>query len=595
MENVEYLRGGASLKNENITFADGVYQMIEKATKIEVISVDSLYGFVFAITCNNKETMPFNITAQSRTKMGNIVLKITLLNTVESKLQYNGKPKRYQTVNGFNVEAYDMTKAYMLGKPYLYDKERLSISPDLLNHTILTGTYLDILINKMLMTIPRTENTDVEKILKWILKHSNNNGVGVMFMEYADPNSFQLFSTMLKEKVENPQTQEIIGNSTIDIDQYQSTLILSNMMVLLFEVNMVHCDLHTNNVFIKMKDTKNKRCFDKQLLNSDIPTCSVIIDFGRVAYLFKNTDRGRDIHLFPPHPYTVDNGPCEEELENNSEENMGDNTAEKKRREKEKKIIEKRKKEKQEKREKDLGSYRLQHKSFYGKLLENYNNENKITNGDIYVKYILQKLQLIYDTDKAYNKRMFGQERAQSATYFKLCGLLKNDGNFILDSAIDSVKAKQTFLLILNYLFTYYQNGISETIPTCNTYYDDPDKAVGESKQESLVHKINNFIKIDENKYNVIYNLKEYTIDLSREVGEKSLNDELDKLDYFGEHEDSPVNLDPAFIYSFQSAMLVGAMRKLGIAENNNTELIKNINSMIKEVDSDYSITNVVE
>jgi hypothetical protein len=575
ISDVNTMHGGAILKKEvenDITFADGVYQMIDNATKIEVISVDSLYGFVFAITCGGDDAtkLPFNRSTQNdKQSIKNIILKMTILNTVESKLNYNGKQKRYQSVNGFNVEAFDMTNAYMLGKPYTYNKKRLSVSPDLLTHTILTGTYLDIFI-KMLRNIPGgSENMGVGEILTWIFKQSNNNGVGVMFMEYAEPSSFQLFSQMIKENEEkkNKDAIKIVGLYDIIIKRYQSTLILSNMLLLLFEANMVHCDLHTNNVFIKKYDKNNKnnkKCFNKDLLDVDIPSCSVIIDFGRVIYINENSDRGRNIHLFPPYPFTIP-----DDYSNRKEV---------------------------------IDSIESQHISFYKTQFDYYKDVDVIIPSDAYVKYILQKLRLIYDTDKSYNVRMFGKEHVQSSTYFNICGLVK-DREFIKDDDInENIEAKQTILLILKYLFTYYQSDISATIPTKNTYYGDPDTTSSQGSTETI---IKNFEKDEtSNKHSVIYNLKKYTIDLSKENANELRKPrnaseeneaESNKPDYYAEYKDPIPIFDIDFISSFQSAMLVGAMRELGNTENNNTELMENINRMIKEVDSDYSITDVAD
>ena len=332
----------------------------QKEVKIQ-LKYDKTKGYVDNNNNNNniyKSVNPFqSITAGSTGKIDKtlekILIKFTLLtsNSTNFNLQkYNGRIKQTDTVSDFKNEVINQINIFK----NTYKNGKLAICPSILYDRACTvdesTIFLDI-FNTLHGLTQRGKN--VTKYLQRMILLYNSTyyiklNLGMIFMEYADSEpqtgnkpGFILFEELyyraikeeenintsittspLSEKQKQQQKRiksihdylkKTIQKSPTTVTTniiilHRIALILSNMIVLLYQTGIVHCDLHVQNVFVKdfsVKFDDNDPC---QILDhlSLSNSCIRIIDFGRINQIeqeptapitFEQIDAGIKIEL----------------------------------------------------------------------------------------------------------------------------------------------------------------------------------------------------------------------------------------------------------------------------------------------------------
>lgn len=293
------------------------------------LKYDKTKGYVDNNNNIYKSVNPFqSITAGSIGKIDKtlekILIKFTLLtsNSTNSKLpKYNGITKQTDTVSDFQKEVASQIDIFKK----TYKNGQLAICPSILYDRACADNESNIFL-KIFNTLPglKRRGKDVVQYLQrtiLLLKPSNVLNLGMIFMEYADSESqtgkdnypgFVLFeelyyraikeeeniNTSITQKQKQQKQQRITSirdylktqkNSPIKVSTniiilHRIALILSNMIVLLYQTGIVHCDLHVQNVFVKdfsVKFDDNDPC---QILDylSLSNSCIRMIDFGRI-------------------------------------------------------------------------------------------------------------------------------------------------------------------------------------------------------------------------------------------------------------------------------------------------------------------------
>jgi hypothetical protein len=299
-----------------------VCNMIQSATKIECISYSSLKGFVFSIEGipHFKSVTPQLSTSQSSEKrileLGKIILKFTLLrkdNTdkklpefkmdfkeVEDDDKKKEISKETDLEKDFKNESFTQldifTRSFQIGA--------LSICPSILTRTVLENNeaniFLDFIESKL------NVSAGIEKeVITYMKAEVNTYSLGIIAMEYAEKfvllNDFyksyfkvddisEKNNKIIKSLASYPEKiypEKIFLNDVENIILYHRiALVLSNMLLLLFEFFYLHYDLHLNNVFVlNYKESPSCDNF-LDLLNpqagNTLMSCSRMIDFGRV-------------------------------------------------------------------------------------------------------------------------------------------------------------------------------------------------------------------------------------------------------------------------------------------------------------------------
>ena len=179
----------------------------------------------------------------------------------------------------------------------------LSICPSILTRTVLENNeaniFLDFIESKL------NDSAGIEKkVISYMKKQVQTYSLGIIAMEYAEKfvllndfyRSFKVndvskknnnIITSVKESLE----KNFLTNVDNIILYHRIALVLSNMLLLLFEFFYLHYDLHLNNVFVL--DYEESPSCDNflDLLNPRdnlLMSCSRMIDFGRV-YKIKTT------------------------------------------------------------------------------------------------------------------------------------------------------------------------------------------------------------------------------------------------------------------------------------------------------------------
>ena len=282
--------------------------------------------------------------------MEKILIKFTLLTSGITNLnlpKYNRKiTKQTDTASDFKNEVESQIDIFKK----TYKNSQLAICPSILYDRACTVDESTIFLN-IFNTLPglTRRGKDVVQYLQrtiLLLKPSNVLNLGMIFMEYADSEpqtgnkpGFILFEELyyraikeeenintsittspLSEKQQQKRIKSIHDYLKKTIQKSPTTvttniiilhriaLILSNMIVLLYQTGIVHCDLHVQNVFVKdfsVKFDDNDPC---QILDhlSLSNSCIRIIDFGRINQIeqeptapitFEQIDAGIKIEL----------------------------------------------------------------------------------------------------------------------------------------------------------------------------------------------------------------------------------------------------------------------------------------------------------
>jgi hypothetical protein len=323
MEFENEMHGGAvPIKtNSKTSRFELVYNMIQSATKIECISYNSLKGFVFSVEGDpqfKSVTSQLFTTEKRNLNLGKIILKFTILKEGKSndKLpvfkmdfkevdeQSNEKSPENKEINketdkidDFYKESFTQvdifTRCFQIGK--------LSICPSVLTRTVIENAEANIFLDFFESKID--DSADIEKkVISYMKEQVEKYSLGIIAMEYAD--KFVLLNDFYKpiykgfenkeilERIKNsPEKKFLTGLQKNIILLHRVALVLSNMLLLLFEFFYLHYDLHLNNVFV-LDYNKSSSCDNfLDLLNpqnNTLSSCSRIIDFGRVYKIKTN-------------------------------------------------------------------------------------------------------------------------------------------------------------------------------------------------------------------------------------------------------------------------------------------------------------------
>lgn len=313
------MEGGAKRTDINKGWCEGLFFMIKNAKHIECISASSLYGFIFVVELEDgiaDEEIPFvSITiGQDGSKIKKLLLKFSLVyeDSGDKKQQlkqfmkenkFNRKRKGIDTVENFKKEVDTQITVFKT----TYSLKKLANCPSIVFARACFNDESRIFL-QILSTWNYSQNFSVLTrqaldYLHYVIKTQLDLQLGIIAMEYAEDtsaqsknNKFVLFDQLYKRILEEPDESIKWGNynyifkpTLLHVLYHRIALILSNMIVLLLECGIVHCDLHFNNVFV-INYTKNGKgtlinsgegCI-YPVENTTAKSCIRIIDFGRV-------------------------------------------------------------------------------------------------------------------------------------------------------------------------------------------------------------------------------------------------------------------------------------------------------------------------
>lgn len=310
-DNEWMMHGGAKIIGrwrEKKEWLKGVLYIIDKADKIECISYDSLYAFVFVIhvpTTIKNDDLPFSsITIGEYDKpISKLLLKMSFLceneqeksgiKKILKKNPFNRIVKGVDTLENFEKEV--KTQIDIFKKTYT--KGKLANCPSIVFHRAFSNNESKLFLNYILnYSTDKLTSTSRNPLvyLKEVITSNTTLRLGAIAMEYAGK------FIVLNKYINN------LVYATADYDDEgfkkllrKVALIFANMIVLYFN-GYVHWDLHTNNVFIT--DDFEKNCNNNlQLLNNDNKkSCIRIIDFGRVSedVSLKSDSDDRGMHKY---------------------------------------------------------------------------------------------------------------------------------------------------------------------------------------------------------------------------------------------------------------------------------------------------------
>jgi hypothetical protein len=281
MEYINKMRGGAVRLDGNSNFLEGVIEMIVNSINITCISYASLKGFIFVIEVDKGKEIFKSITLGDDyydKPLNKILIKFSILDKNEFPLKKIEIPPKLRISKQTDKED-DFRKEADLQNTIFkttWKRDNLALCPSVISYH-----SMSIEESKLLFDIINTKigSNSIEKdIINYIQSQLiNERRLGLIAMEYAE-NFVLMFDYFNKYKEQK---------KNIDIAY---SLILSNLIILYLECNIVHCDLHSKNVLISNNIEPKKCVFD--LTNS----CSRIIDFGRITKIEKKTDDKDDIY-----------------------------------------------------------------------------------------------------------------------------------------------------------------------------------------------------------------------------------------------------------------------------------------------------------
>jgi hypothetical protein len=318
MEFENEMHGGAKPINRSgsISRFELVCNMIQSSTRIECISYSSLKGFVFSIegTPQFVSLTPQLFSNKKRNlKLGKIILKFTLLTEgdkneklpefemdfkeVEDKDENKQIIKETDLKKDFVEESFTQldifTRSFQIGT--------LSICPSILASTVLKNTEANIFLDFIESKIDGS--ADIKKeVIKYMKEQLKTYSLGIIAMEYAEKfvllnDFYKLYfgkpdvpgknNEIITSVKGSPEEKEFLTGVDNIILSHRIALVLSNMLLLLFEFFYLHYDLHLNNVFV-LDYTPSSSCDNfLDLLNPNVErtilmSCSRMIDFGRV-------------------------------------------------------------------------------------------------------------------------------------------------------------------------------------------------------------------------------------------------------------------------------------------------------------------------
>jgi len=479
------MEGGAKRTDKSKGWCEGLFFMIKKAKHIECISASSLYGFIFVVELEDgiaDEEIPFvSITiGKDGSKIKKLLLKFSLvykdsgdkkqqLKQFMKKNKFNRKVKGIDTVKHFGEEVDTQIKVF--GKTY--SNRKLANCPSIVFARACSNNESRIFL-QILSTWNYSQNFSVLtrqalEYLHYVIKTQLDLQLGIIAMEYAEDtseqsknNKFVLFDQLYKRILEEPNENIKWGNHTfkptlLHVLYHRIALILSNMIVLFLECNIVHCDLHFNNVFVinytknekgTLINSENNSCINP-VENTTAKSCIRIIDFGRVKEkIYDPASKGTFVELLKE--YEINDNP--------------------------------------------------------GATPPSKHRPIKTPN-DILYKEILDILTIVYNTDLEYTRGIDPEvEYPQCVGYFILGGLLKNESeNKITNPFIPTDKlaggSKYIMDLISGYLIAYYKDtkttqgkpkkrGTPSTDNNTNTIYDTTSEDKPSFREQLLQYQL---------------------------------------------------------------------------------------------------------
>jgi hypothetical protein len=330
MEFENEMYGGAKPINRSgsISRFELVCNMIQSSTRIECISYSSLKGFVFSIEGEPQfvSLTPQLFSSKKRNlKLGKIILKFTLLTKgdkneklPEFKMDFkeveddeNNKKnkiiKETDLKDEFVEESFTQldifTRSFQIGT--------LSICPSILASTVLENTEANIFLDFIESSLGNSDNFTEKEVIKYMKEQLKAYSLGIIAMEYAEKfvllnDFYKLYfgkpdvpgknNEIITSIKDSPEEKEFLTGVDNIILSHRIALVLSNMLLLLFEFFYLHYDLHLNNVFV-LNYEESPSCDNfLDLLNprqkyNSLMSCSRMIDFGRVYKIETTTTK----------------------------------------------------------------------------------------------------------------------------------------------------------------------------------------------------------------------------------------------------------------------------------------------------------------
>jgi hypothetical protein len=313
-----------------------VCNMIQSATKIDCISYSSLKGFVFSIegTPQFQSVTPqlykSEPSKRRNLKLGKIILKFTLLIEGDKNKKLSPFKMEFQEVEDDEKDKKKISKETDLEKDFenesftqldiftrSFQIGALSICPSILTRTVLENNEANIFLDFIESKLNDSDNNIEKEVITYMKAEVKTYSLGIIAMEYAE--KFVLLNDFYKsyfkvsdisEKNNNiiasvkgsPEEIFLTGVDNI-ILSHRIALVLSNMLLLLFEFFYLHYDLHLNNVFV-LNYEESPLCDNfLDLLNppqkdNSLMSCSRMIDFGRVYKIGTTTTKQKESKLF---------------------------------------------------------------------------------------------------------------------------------------------------------------------------------------------------------------------------------------------------------------------------------------------------------
>ena len=254
------LHGGAIQKNPEKSKIGALFYMLGKAKTLILLSDNSLYGFIIEFTVDEEDSEYIKNNGQPITTF---ILKIVII-TSPTKRELplyklnRDHPKQTETRQSFLTETTIQHDVWLKSIRYNYDSE---ICPDVVDAFELDKTNSINLIRQLQVLNDEDEENEEDKDISYMLTYLTRVFSPLSIDGYG-------MGIIIMPKVINSLTLRDYGQSyTIDHTIY-SNLVAQTVRLLIVN-GIIHLDLHTNNILVRLD--QNKYC--------------VIIDFGQILKL----------------------------------------------------------------------------------------------------------------------------------------------------------------------------------------------------------------------------------------------------------------------------------------------------------------------
>jgi hypothetical protein len=263
------LKGGLILNDKALQlglsgFEPVVKMLLSSGTRINVLTANSLKGFMFTLNVNdNDSTYRHFKFINGGQNITNFIIKIVVITERKHPLpKFNGTDKSSETVSSFLTEARLQQTIWLRniigGKP--------EFTPSIANFALFDKGQSSNLLKCL---TAKSEDDDTMNVIRYLSKFHSWN-LGVLLMPMIN-NSVTLYNYALTHPDDNEQLLIAYSNT------------IANIVKLFIIVHVIHWDLHLENAMI-VDDAKEK---------------SFLIDFGSASNIRKpiNDDHVPDDYI----------------------------------------------------------------------------------------------------------------------------------------------------------------------------------------------------------------------------------------------------------------------------------------------------------